>query len=238
MSGLEIRGLEVRYHGALALHGIDLDVPAGTRVGVVGRNGAGKSTLLRAIAGAVLPSAGAVAWEGRDITRLRADERCRLGIAMVPEGRRVFAGLSVANNLRVGGFTAGRAAAARQEEVFALFPVLRDRARQAAGQLSGGEAQMLAIAQAMMAGPRLLLLDEPSIGLAPIVVASLLRTIRAVSERGITVLLVEQSVRLAASFADTLYALGGGRLVRVGEREHIDEETLRAAYLGATGAAV
>jgi branched-chain amino acid transport system ATP-binding protein len=230
--GLVVRSLEVRYHGALALQGIDLDVPAGARVGVVGRNGAGKSTLLRAIAGAVAPSAGSVHWDGRDLRGLGADGRCRAGIAMVPEGRRVFAGLSVANNLRVGGFTAGHALASRMQEVFELFPILRDRQSQSAGQLSGGEAQMLAIGQAMMAGPRLLLLDEPSIGLAPIVVRDVLKTIRAVSERGITVLLVEQSVRLAASFADTLYALGGGRLVKVGERHEIDEEALRAAYLG------
>ena len=232
-AALKVDGLEVRYHGALALADIHLWIPRGARVGIVGRNGAGKSSLLRAIAGIVPAAKGSIEWDGTDITRVRADQRVRRGIAMIPEGRRVFPGLTVANNLRVGSFVDGKHAAERLQDVHRLFPILKERAHLPAAQLSGGEAQMLAIGQALMSGPRLLLLDEPSIGLAPIVVASVLATIRGLSDRGFSVLLVEQSVRLAASFADELHVLNMGRLSKIKDRGgEIDEEALQAAYIG------
>ncbi|HLQ16317.1 MAG TPA: ABC transporter ATP-binding protein [Candidatus Eisenbacteria bacterium] len=230
---LAVRGLEVRYHGALALGNVNLEIPRGARVGIVGRNGAGKSSLLRAIAGIVPCAKGTIEWDGADITRMRADRRVGKGIAMIPEGRRVFGGLSVANNLRVGSFVDGKHASERLEQVYRLFPILKERAQLPAAQLSGGEAQMLAIGEALMSGPRLLLLDEPSIGLAPIVVANVLATIRELSERGISVLLVEQSVRLASSFADELHVLDMGRMAKIKDRQgELDEEKLREAYLG------
>jgi branched-chain amino acid transport system ATP-binding protein len=230
---LAVRGLEVRYHGALALGDVNLAIPRGARVGIVGRTGAGKSSLLRAIAGIVPCAKGTVEWDGADITRMRADRRVARGIAMIPEGRRVFGGLTVANNLRVGAFVDGKHFGERLEKVHRLFPILKERAHLPAAQLSGGEAQMLAIGEALMSGPRLLLLDEPSIGLAPIVVANVLGTIRELSEQGISVLLVEQSVRLASSFADELYVLDMGRMSKIKDREgELDEERLRAAYLG------
>jgi branched-chain amino acid transport system ATP-binding protein len=234
-SGLELRDVEVRYGGAPAVADASLRVAPGARVGIVGRNGAGKSTLLAAISGAVPLSAGTVLWEGQDITRWPVHRRVRAGISVVPEGRRTFGGLTVADNLRVGGFTAPRAIAERRAEVLQLFPALAQRIDLAAAQLSGGEAQMLAIAQALMAGPRVVLLDEPSIGLAPIVVDALLDTAMRLRDAGIAVLLVEQSVRLAARFADELLVLDRGRLVPAplvdGE---VDEEQLRAAYFGET----
>lgn len=232
-AALSVTGLEVRYHGALALSGVDLTIPRGARIGIVGRNGAGKSSLLRAIAGIVPVTQGTVQWDGADITRLSADRRVQRGIAMIPEGRRVFGGLSVHNNLRVGGFVDSKHAGERLQDVHRLFPILKERSHLPAAQLSGGEAQMLAIGEALMSGPRLLLLDEPSIGLAPIVVANVLSTIRELSERGISVLLVEQSVRLASSFADELHVLDMGSMTKIKEAGGpIDEATLQAAYLG------
>jgi len=229
---LSVRGLEVRYHDAVAVSGIDLDVDNGGRLGIVGRNGAGKSSLLRAIAGVVRASAGTIMWNGLDITRFSADRRVRSGIAMIPEGRRVFGSLSVANNLRVGGFVNHREATKAREQVYELFPILRERQSQPATQLSGGEAQMLAIGLALMSKPKLLLLDEPSIGLAPRVVTSLLATIRELSSRGIAVVLVEQSVHLAAAFASEIDALDRGRLTRVTQADgKIDEVRLRNCLL-------
>jgi branched-chain amino acid transport system ATP-binding protein len=223
----------VRYGGAIALTDATLELPPGARVGIVGRNGAGKSSLLKAIAGIVKISGGDVVWDGESIAGRSAHARVRRGISLVPEGRRVFPGLTVDNNLRVGGFSSPRGLTARRDEVYELFPVLAERRDQPAAQLSGGEAQMLAIGQALMAGPRLVLLDEPSLGLAPIVVTSVLDTMRQLSDRGIAVLLVEQSVRLAQQFAEELYVIAGGkmRLVR-GPGQELDEEALQAAYLG------
>jgi branched-chain amino acid transport system ATP-binding protein len=231
--GLSLRGIQVRYGDAVALADVSLELGPGARVGVVGRNGAGKSSLLKAIAGVVKVSAGDVVWEGERITRRPAHQRVQRGISLVPEGRRVFPGLTVDNNLRVGGFSSPRGVAQRREEVYDLFPALRERRTQPAAQLSGGEAQMLAIGQALMAGPRLVLLDEPSLGLAPIVVSSVLETMRSLADRGIAVLLVEQSVRLAQQFAEELYVTDGGRLqlVRAPGME-LDEHALQAAYLG------
>jgi branched-chain amino acid transport system ATP-binding protein len=231
--GLVLRKVAVRYGDALAVAEVTLELGPGARIGIVGRNGAGKSSLLNAIAGIVRISDGELLWDGVSIARRSAHVRVRRGISLVPEGRRVFPGLSVEDNLRVGGFSSPRGFAERRDEVLELFPELADRRTQAAAQLSGGEAQMLAIGQALMARPRLVLLDEPSLGLAPIVVSNLLGTMQRLSEQGIAVLLVEQSVRLAQRFADELYVIDGGRMQLLrGAGQELDEEALQAAYLG------
>ena len=232
--GLRVENLQVRYGDATALADATLDLPPGARIGIVGRNGAGKSSLLKAIAGTVKPSSGRVLLNGDDITKMSPHARVKRGISLVPEGRRVFPSLSVENNLRVGGFVSSSGFAERIEEVCTLFPVLAERRKQMASQLSGGEAQMLAIAQALMARPKIVLLDEPSLGLAPIVVASVLDTMHALAAQGIALLLVEQSVRLAQRFADELYVIDGGRMELVAkEGQELDEQALQAAYLGA-----
>jgi len=232
--GLRVAGLQVRYRGGLALHGIDLDLSPGRRIAVVGRNGAGKSSLVKAIAGLVPASSGTLRWNGRDVTRWSAAKRVKAGISLVPEGRQIFPELTVGENLRVGGFTAGREMASRRGEVLEIFPALSERFDQAASQLSGGEAQMLAIGQALMAKPSLLMFDEPSFGLAPVVINRLLEIIRELSERGIAVLLVEQSVRLALSLGGDLYVLDGGQLrLAAAAGSEVDPEVLQAAYLGA-----
>jgi branched-chain amino acid transport system ATP-binding protein len=231
--GLALRGVQVRYGDAVALHEATLSLPPGGRVAIVGRNGAGKSSLLKAVAGIVKVAGGDVLWDGETITRRSPHARVKRGISLVPEGRRIFPGLTVDANLRVGGFSSPRGFAERREQVYELFPVLAERRTQFASQLSGGEAQMLAIGQALMAEPRLVLLDEPSLGLAPIVVSSVLATMQQLSERGIAVLLVEQSVRLAQQFADELYVIDSGRMRLVrGAGQELDEEALQAAYLG------
>jgi branched-chain amino acid transport system ATP-binding protein len=232
--GLTLVDVQVRYGDAVAVTDATLDVPPGARVGIVGRNGAGKSSLLKAIAGAAKPSRGHIHFNGEEITKQPPHARVKRGISLVPEGRRIFSGLSVESNLRVGGFTSPRTFAERSQRVYDLFPVLAERRRQPAAQLSGGEAQMLAIAQALMAGPKVVLLDEPSLGLAPIVVANVLDTMQQLSAQGISVVLVEQSVRLAQRFADDIYVIDGGRMQIVRKAgQELDEHALQAAYLGA-----
>jgi branched-chain amino acid transport system ATP-binding protein len=232
--GLTVTNLRVRYGDAVALQDVCLQVTAGRRVAIVGRNGSGKSTLLNCIAGIVPARSGSIAWNGSDITRWPTHRRVRAGVSLVPEGRRTFRPLSVAQNLKVGAFTARRDMAERVAEVHTLFPVLEDRRRLAASQLSGGESQMLAIAQALMAKPKLLLLDEPSMGLAPLAVRRVLETVRHLADSGLSVILVEQSVKLAADFADETYALVSGTLVQVaGEGTKLDSDAVRAAYFGA-----
>ena len=232
-SGLTIENVTVRYGDAVALVDANLELGPGARIGIVGRNGAGKSSLLKAVAGSVKPSSGRILLDGEPITKSQAHQRVKRGITMVPEGRRVFPSLSVENNLRVGGFASPKEFKPRAVEIYELFPVLGERRKQSASSLSGGEAQMLAIGQALMSGPRIVLLDEPSLGLAPIVVASVLDTMTKLSERGIAILLVEQSVRLAQRFADEIHVIDSGRmqLVRKAGQE-LDENLLQVAYLG------
>ncbi len=213
---LELQGLRVRYGAVEALHGIDLTVHQGEIVAILGANGAGKSTTLRAVSGLLRPSAGAIRYQGRDAAAVPAHELVHQGIAHAPEGRRLFGTLTVAENLMLGAFTRSDAAAvARTEEsVMGLFPALRDRRQQLAGTLSGGEQQMLAIARALMAEPRLLLLDEPSLGLAPLVVRAIFRTIREINQaRGVTIVLVEQNARAALRLAHRGYVMEVGRIV-------------------------
>jgi branched-chain amino acid transport system ATP-binding protein len=231
---LEIRGLSVHYGPIAALQGVSLEVQRGELVALVGANGAGKSTLLRALSGIVPASAGGIAFEGIDITRLRAERRVRLGIAQVPEGRQVFRGLAVEDNLRLGAFLRRDGeVAADLARIYALFPALAQRRRGLAGALSGGQQQMLALGRALMARPKLLLLDEPSMGLAPTVIGEIFATIEGLRQQGTTILLVEQNAAAALHIADRGYVLETGRiaLADVGSAL-LANERVKAAYLG------
>ncbi len=210
---LQVDQLIVRYDRVEVVHGISLAVDGGELVAIIGANGAGKTSTLRAMAGQVAPAGGRILLEGKDVTRLPAHERAKLGIALVPEGRRVFPGLSVEQNLLVGAYTRrDREVVSDVKRVKDLFPILGERAGQAAGTLSGGEQQMLAIGRALMARPRIMLMDEPSMGLAPKVVADIYRTIGELKRQGVTILLVEQNARKALQVADRGYVLEAGLL--------------------------
>jgi branched-chain amino acid transport system ATP-binding protein len=232
---LEVESLDVFYGAVHALKGVTLRAEAGEIVTLIGANGAGKSTLLRAISGLVPPRAGKVTFEGRDITRMPPHEIVGLGISHAPEGRMVFANLSVEDNLGLGAYRRKDRARVREDldGMYALFPRLRERRRQTAGTLSGGEQQMLAIARALMARPRLLLLDEPSLGIAPLLMREIFRTIRAINERGVTVLLVEQNAHLALSIAGRGYVLETGRVrFEDSARKLLQNDDVKRAYLG------
>ena len=232
---LEIESLAVGYEGMRALEDVSLRAERGTIVTLVGANGAGKSSLLRAISGLVRPQRGTIRFDGREITRLPAHRIVRAGIAHAPEGRRVFASATVRDNLLLGAYV-DRAPArrrARLDAAFAAFPILRDRLAQRASTLSGGEQQMLAIARATMSGPKLLMLDEPSLGIAPKLIAQIYAGVRAIAAAGTTVLLVEQNVREALAIADRAYVLQTGRVVLEGEaRKLVGDPLVQEAFLG------
>jgi branched-chain amino acid transport system ATP-binding protein len=232
---LDIRGLRVNYGGIQALQAIDIVVRAGEVVTLIGANGAGKTTTLRAISRLVNPADGAITYRGRDITRLRPDEVVQLGIAQVPEGRRMLARQTVLDNLRLGAYTRSDRAAisADIEQQFQRFPRLAERRDQLAGTLSGGEQQMLAIARALMSRPQLLLLDEPSLGLAPLVVRAIFEIIRDLHAAGVTILLVEQNASVALQNADRGYVLEAGQITIEGAAaDLLADERVRKAYLG------
>ena len=235
MAMLEIRGLHVHYGAIHALHGVDLAVEQGQIVTLIGCNGAGKSTTLRTVSGLLRPSAGEIFYEGRPVHALAAHEIVRAGIAQAPEGRGIFANLSVDENLAMGAFARRDHAqiAADRERALALFPRVRERLKQNAGTLSGGEQQMLAIARALMARPRLLLLDEPSLGLAPQIVQTIFRIIREINAAGTTILLVEQNAHMALEVAHQAYVLEVGEIKMQGPaRELAQSDEVRKAYLG------
>jgi branched-chain amino acid transport system ATP-binding protein len=236
---LEIDDLSVCYGKRRAVEGLSLTVGPGEVVTLLGANGSGKSTTLRAISGLVRSARGRIRYEGRDITRLPADAIVAAGISHVPEGREVFVEFTVLENLLVGGHTVARGeVGARLEAAFELFPVLRERRSQLAGTLSGGEQQMLAIARALMARPRLLLLDEPSLGLAPLLAREIFRTIRRINADGVAVLLVEQNARRALRLAARGYVLETGRVAVAGTSRELGENPrVRSAYLGFAKAA-
>ena len=233
---LEVRDLNVRYGEIEALRGISFSVEAGQVVTLLGSNGAGKSTTLRAISGLSKPSSGDILFDGQSIAGRHPEEIVRLGIAHVPEGRRVFPGLTVRENIMLGGSNrrAGKAELAREADaMFDLFPDIRKFADALGWTLSGGQLQMVAVARGLMAKPRLLLLDEPSLGLAPVIVQAVFRIIAEIQRRGTTVLLVEQNARMGLSVADRGYVLETGRLVLGGKPEDLwSNEAIRAAYLG------
>ncbi len=235
MALLEVSGLNVHYGAIHALHGIDLRVEAGQIVTLIGANGAGKSTTLRAISGLLRPSAGSVVFDGRPITGVAPHEIVRMGVAQAPEGRGIFANLTVAENLDLGAFARRDAVAIARdrEKSLDLFPRLRERLKQNAGTLSGGEQQMLAIARALLARPRLLLLDEPSLGLAPQIVQTIFRIIRDINASGTTILLVEQNAHMALSIAHFGYVLEVGRIAMSDTGRNLERnDNVRKAYLG------
>jgi branched-chain amino acid transport system ATP-binding protein len=232
---LEITNVTAGYGAFTALWDVSLRVDAGEAVAVVGPNGAGKTTLMRVISGLIEPRAGALTFEGYPIGGRPAYEIVGRGIAHVPEGRRIFPGLSVADNLKMGAFlpAARRTFAESLTRVYALFPVLAERQKQRAGSLSGGEQQMLAIGRALMSGPRLILLDEPSMGLAPVMVLRLFDLIRRVRQEGYTILVVEQNVRQVLKLVDRAYLLEVGRVKMEGRAEALaDQDFVRKAYVG------
>ena len=235
---LAVLDLRVKYGNVEALHGIGLTVRQGEIVTLLGANGAGKSTTLRAVSGLLRASGGDILLEGKSLAAVPAHARVKLGIAQSPEGRRVFGTLTVKENLLLGAFTRRDAAetAGTLAWMYQLFPVLQQRKDQLAGTLSGGEQQMLAIARALMAKPRLLLLDEPSLGLAPLIVKAIFRILREVNETGVTVVLVEQNARAALKLAHRGYVLEVGRIVLEGSAAELaSDPKVQAAYLGVRG---
>ncbi|MBY0112989.1 MAG: ABC transporter ATP-binding protein [Phycisphaerales bacterium] len=232
---LSVENLQVNYGAIRALHGISLKVEQGEVVTLIGCNGAGKTTTLRAISGIVKSSGGTVKYEGRDITRVKPHELVRLGIAHSPEGRGVFANMTVEENLDLGAYARHdhNEIAKDREKGLALFPRLRERYKQLAGTLSGGEQQMLAMARALMARPRMLLLDEPSLGLAPQVVQTIFQIIREINAAGTTILLVEQNAHMALKVAHRAYVLEVGEIAMEGDAQKLAEsDEVRKAYLG------
>lgn len=237
---LDTEGLELAYGELTACRNISVTVDTAEIVTLIGSNGAGKSTILRAIAGALMPRAGTVRFDGRDITYLPAYERSQLGIALVPEGRHVFPFLTVRENLELGGFKYRKDIAKVRRLIdmtFDMFPQLRGRATQSAGTLSGGEQQMLVLGRAMMCEPRLLCLDEPSLGLAPRIVESIFRTIVSINAGGTSILLVEQNARYALQTASRGYVLQTGSITASGSCQMLREDKrVQEAYLGRTAA--
>jgi branched-chain amino acid transport system ATP-binding protein len=235
MSLLRLEQLQVAYGGIRAVKGVDLEVQQGELVCLIGANGAGKTTTLRAVTGLVRAAAGRVLYDGQDITGLKVPEIARRGLALVPEGRGVFAQLTIEENLAMGAYARKDRAgiAADVERAFTLFPRLKERRAQTAGTLSGGEQQMLAIARALMSRPRLLLLDEPSMGLAPLMVERIFEVVRTIAAEGVTLLLVEQNARLALETSHRGYVLEGGLVAFSGRAaDLLGDPRVREAYLG------
>ncbi len=232
---LEIKDLHVAYGGIQALRGVSLTVPEGKFVTRIGANGAGKSTLMRTISGLVKAQSGSILWNGQELLGKPIDQIVTSGIAMSPEGRRVFADLTVLENLKIGAYLRKDKAETEKdlEWVYSLFPRLKERSWQSAGTLSGGEQQMLAVGRALMSKPKLLMLDEPSLGLAPIIVREIFDIIRTVNQQGITVLLNEQNANMALKVADYAYVLETGNLTLSGTgAQLLANEQVKAAYLG------
>ena len=237
MSLLKVTDLVVSYGGIEALKGISFEVDQGQIVTLIGANGAGKSTTLRTISGLVPPKEGRIYFEGRDITDLNTQKIVETGIAMVPEGRRVFANLTVQENLRIGAYLRKDKEAIEEDfnYVYDLFPRLKERSWQLAGTLSGGEQQMLAVGRAVMTRPKLIMMDEPSLGLAPLVVKDIFKIIRTLKETGMTVLLIEQNANAALHACDYAYVMETGRITTSGTGEELlASEAIQEAYLGKT----
>ena len=238
---LELTDVHVRYGNIRALQGVSLRVDPGQLVALIGSNGAGKSTTLRTVSGLLRPSQGTITFEGADITSARTDRIVAMGISHCPEGRRIFGSLTVGENLRLGAVSRSDGAAIAQDlaTVFDLFPILKERVGQAGGTLSGGEQQMLAIGRALMSRPRLLLLDEPSLGLAPLMVERIFATIAALKAQGLTILLVEQNVHQALDVADRAYVVETGRITVEGDAATLRHDPkVEQSYLGVGGVAL
>ena len=232
---LEIRNLNVHYGGIHALRGINLEVDDGKIISLIGANGAGKSTTLKSVMGLVPKSAGSVVWNGKDITRLETKEIVKAGIALCPEGRKVFPDLTVAENLTIGAYLRKDKEEIKKDRdwVYELFPRMKEREWQLAGTLSGGEQQMLAVGRALMTKPKLLMLDEPSLGLAPLVIKDIFSIIRQIKEAGVNVMLIEQNAKAALEISDFAYVMETGTITMSGPgRELLSDDRVKKAYLG------
>ncbi len=232
-SFLKIEDLKINYGGIEAVKGISLDVPEGKIITLIGANGAGKSSTLRAISGLVRPKSGKIVFNGEDITSKDPTHIVTKGITLVPEGRKIFPDLTVKENLKIGAYLRNNDISGDLKWVYELFPRLKEREWQAGGTLSGGEQQMLAVGRALMSRPKLIMMDEPSLGLAPIVVQDIFKIITTVNEQGITVLLIEQNANMALQTADYAYVLETGRITKSGTgAELLADESIKEAYLG------
>lgn len=232
---LEVRDLIVKYGGIEAVRGISFDVPEGEVVTLIGANGAGKSSTLRSVVGLEKPAAGSIKFNGEELIGQRTENIVKKGITLVPEGRRVFVNLSVYENLRMGAYMRSDDLNSDLEWVYQLFPRLKERNWQPAGTLSGGEQQMLAIARALMSRPKLIMMDEPSLGLAPIIVQDVFSIIRQINQQGVTILLVEQNANMALHTADRGYVMETGKITMSGTGNELAEnDEIKAAYLGKT----
>ena len=230
---LSVKDLQVNYGGIEAVKGISFDVPAGDIVTLIGANGAGKSTTLKAIAGLVKPRSGSIVFEGTNIIGKDSSDIVAKGVTLVPEGRRVFSNMTVLENIRIGAYLRKDNLDADIAWVYDLFPRLKERAWQLAGTLSGGEQQMLAVARALMSRPKVLMMDEPSLGLAPLVVKGIFDIIREINRQGVTVLLIEQNANMALKIADYAYVLETGNITKSGTgAELLADESIKEAYLG------
>ena len=230
---LKIDDLRVNYGGIEAVKGISFDVTEGEIVTLIGANGAGKSTTLRTIAGLIKPATGRIRLQAEDITGISPDKIVSKGITLVPEGRRVFPDLTVLENLKIGAYLRNDSLDDDLEWVYSLFPRLKERSWQAAGTLSGGEQQMLAVGRALMSRPKLMMMDEPSLGLAPLVVKDIFDIIKKINQQGVTILLIEQNANMALHIADSAYVLETGRLTLSGSgKELLSNEAVKKAYLG------
>ena len=231
---LEVKDLHVSYGEIKAIRGINFNINQGEIVTIIGSNGAGKSTTLNSLAGLIKPSSGTVLFNGEDVTKLESCELVKKGISLSPEGRQIFPRMSVIENLELGGYFRTRTELEKgKNNVFELFPILKERSWQSGGTLSGGEQQMLAIGRALMASPKILILDEPSLGLAPIIVKEIFKLIRRIRDEGITVLLVEQNAKMALSISDRGYVLETGKIRLEGKSEELlNNEEVHKLYLG------
>ena len=235
---LKIENLSVHYGGIHALHGIDFEVPDGKIVTLIGANGAGKSTTLKAVSGLVKSSSGNIVWNGENLSGLMTKNIVMKGVVLVPEGRHVFPNLTVDENLTLGAFSRSdrQGISSDRDRVFTLFPRLKERMKQKAGTLSGGEQQMLAVGRALMSRPRLLMMDEPSLGLAPLIVKMIFEIIKEINKEGTTVLLIEQNAKAALEVADMGYVLETGRITLTGTgKDLLSDDRVRSAYLGEGG---
>ena len=230
---LKVNNLKVNFGGIEAVKGISFEVKEGEIVTLIGSNGAGKSTTLRTISGIVKPTSGSIEFEGVDITKINSSDIVKMGITLCPEGRRVFPDMTVLENIKIGAYLRSDDLTNDIERCYKLFPILRERKKQLAGTLSGGEQQMLAVARSLMSRPKIMMLDEPSLGLAPLVVQDIFKIIQEINSEGVTILLIEQNANMALRIANKAYVLETGKITMEGTgRELLDNESIKEAYLG------
>ena len=230
---LKVNNLKVNFGGIEAVKGISFEVKEGEIVTLIGSNGAGKSTTLRTISGIVKPAEGSIDFKGTDITKVNSSDIVKMGITLCPEGRRVFPDMTVLENIKIGAFLRQDDLTNDIERCYRLFPILKERNKQLAGTLSGGEQQMLAVARSLMSRPKIMMLDEPSLGLAPLVVQDIFKIIQEINSEGVTILLIEQNANMALRIANKAYVLETGKITMEGTgRELLDNESIKEAYLG------